>query len=90
MSKRTKAISQLERNPTRNVGKARVQVRRARDVAQWVECSPSMHKALVQSLINQVWWFWPVIPVLGKQRQEDQKLKTIPNNIVSPRPTWDI
>lgn len=45
-------------------------------VAQFVECSPSMCAALVQSSAPQwVWWFAPVIQAPGKWMQEDQGLR---------------
>lgn len=48
----------------------------ARGVAQLVKCLPAMHEALSLipgTSIKRVWWHMPLIPALGKQRQEYQR-----------------
>jgi hypothetical protein len=36
----------------------------------------------------QAWWCIPLIPVLKRLRQEDFKLKDIPNCTASYKPVW--
>jgi hypothetical protein len=35
-----------------------------------------------------VWWYIPLIPVIGKLRQEDLKFKVNLGNLASSRPAW--
>jgi hypothetical protein len=39
-------------------------------------------------VISQAWWHLPVIPVLGRWRQEGQKLEVILDYVVNFRPLW--
>jgi hypothetical protein len=50
---------------------------------------PALIKPLLepQNYINQAGWHMPVIPALGRGRQEDQKFKFIFSYIVSSRLT---
>jgi hypothetical protein len=48
--------------------------------------SNATNSAIFKILTGLVWWHIPIIPALGKQRQEDYEFKTLLGYLVSSRP----
>lgn len=66
--------------------------KQARDVAQLVNCLPSMQQNLGLVPNNPstwVWWNRPVIPALRENEEMNEKFKVIFGYIGTQWPAWD-